>query len=63
MFRRLPRQIDLDEHLGPGFLLCRRLFEPPQEVEAVDRLDDGKSGGRLTGLVRLKVADEMPPQS
>ena len=36
--------------------------ELPEQLDAVDRLDRGERRPGLSSLVRLQVAEEMPPE-
>src|SRR5439155_27159662 len=61
MFGGLTGQVDLDEQVdaAPGLADC--LVDPGHERRAVDRMDDVEAGGSPARLVRLQVANEVPP--
>ena len=63
VFRVLQRQIHLDQHVdgAPGF--AGGLIDPLQQVDAVDRVNRADRRRGFPRLVRLQVADEVPPQS
>src|SRR3954463_2162858 len=59
--RRFSRQIDLNQDLGRSLPLGRRGVHLSKQLDRVDRMDAVKAGRGFPGLVRLQVADEMPP--
>ncbi len=56
----LPRKVNLHQHLQPSGGRRRGRVDPGQQVNAVDRMDQGQAFRGSFGLVRLQVPDEMP---
>ena len=63
VFCILQGQIDLDQHVDRAPGLGGALIHSFQQVDAVDRVNRAGHPRGLSRLVRLQVADEMPPQS
>src|SRR5258708_6055069 len=59
--RRLAREIDLDEQVRSRTLLDRRRVHAAYQIDRVNRMNGRKGGRRLPDLVRLEVADQVPP--
>ena len=58
----LPRDIDLQQHLGEKSLLTRDPVDVPRKIGRVDAMDELKMRQRLAHLVRLEMSDEVPPE-
>ena len=56
----LSGEIGLEEDLRFGAGLGGGRIQPFEQVERVDRMNGRERGGRLSGLVRLQMTDEVP---
>jgi hypothetical protein len=61
VLRRFARQIDLDQQFRRVSSVGRPAIELFEQLHAVDRLNHRERRRRLARLVRLQVAEEMPP--
>jgi hypothetical protein len=61
VFGGFTRQIDLNQQLRRAASFGGRRIELRDQLGAVDRLNRGKGRPCLSGLVRLQVAEQMPP--
>ena len=60
VLRRFEGEIDLNQHFGCPPCFCRASIDPSQQIDAVDRMDDGARFRRLLRLVGLQVTDQVP---
>ena len=58
-----PARSTLDEQVGRGLSLDGGLVEPAQQLHAVDGVDPGEAGRGAARLVRLQMADQVPPDA
>src|SRR5262245_9390972 len=63
MLRRLATEVYLDERVELAFCGSRHTLERISKVGAVQRMNDVEASTGLAGLVRLHMADQVPPKS